>query len=104
MQHNVRKVFDSHDILPPIIETHRDNINTVAFDILRAFLHEFYSIVQDIGSSEKLTNHTLNATRHFLPEISEATSKIRNTSAKLWHDKQKHSTAPYVVLLACNIR
>ena len=72
LQNNSRDVFNSHFILPPGVETHRDNFDSMTSKIIRAFSHEYYDVTQDVESSTKLTNHILNDTTHFLPEISEA--------------------------------
>ena len=92
LQHNLREVFDFHDMLSTSLETHHDNVDAMTSEIFRDFSCEFYAITQDGDSSDKLTNHTLNATTNFLPELSEAASKMRNTATKIRHDKPKYST------------
>ena len=91
LQHNVREVFYSHDIFPPILETHHDNVDHMPSEILRPFLCEFYDIVKYFDSSDKLTNNTFNISTNFLPKISESASKMSNTATKLRH---MHTTVP----------
>ena len=67
----MRELFDSHDILSPSLDMYRDNVDSMKSEILRAFLYQFYAIAQDVVLSEKLTKYALNATTHFLLEISE---------------------------------
>ena len=58
-------------------------------EILISFSHENYSVTHDAEPFAKLTNHTLNAETHFLSEISEAASIVRNKASKLWHENPK---------------
>lgn len=64
---------------------HRGNVDTFSSDLLRAFIYEIYAHAQDYTSSLRLTDHTLNTTTHFRPEISYAASELRNNVAILRH-------------------
>ena len=65
----------------------------MTLEIIRAFLHEHYAFTRDHESSTMLLDHSLNATAHFLPEISEAASELRNSVTKLRRNKPRHAQA-----------
>ena len=94
LKNNVHCVLNSYVILPPGLEAHRDKAVTMTSEIIRTFLHEYYAVTQDHESSTMLLDHSLNATTHFLPDISEATSELRNSVTKLRRNKPRHAQAP----------
>ena len=69
LQRNVHNVFNSHGILPSILETHRKKLDNLTSEILLAFSWECYSVVQDSEYSTKSIDYTLNAETHFRLEI-----------------------------------
>ena len=72
-------VFNSHEILPPGLETHRDKAETITSEILDDFLHGCYDIAYDHKSYAKSSDYTLNPVTHFLPGIYEDASELRNS-------------------------
>ena len=71
-----------HKELPNELETHRAKVNVISSELIRSFLHEFYAITQDRSSSTQLTNHTLNTTTHYRPEITLEASEFRDGATK----------------------
>ena len=85
LKFNAANVFNLHAELPPTLERHREKINSMSSDQLRAFLYEFYAIAQDIVSSSELNNHNLNSATHYRPDISTTAQEQRNAATYKLH-------------------
>ena len=53
-----------------MFEKHRDKVEDVSLELLRAFLHECRSVAQDTTSCTELSSRTLNSATHFRLDIS----------------------------------
>ena len=80
LKHNAANVFELHTELPPTLERHREKINPMSSNQLRAFLYEFYAITQDIVSSSELNNHNLNSATHYRPDVSTTAQEQMNAA------------------------
>ena len=85
LRSNVLKNLDMHDELPNELETHRGKVDLMSSELLRAFLHEFCTIINGISSSTQLTNHTLNAATYCRPDITLEASELRDAASKIRH-------------------
>ena len=63
-------------------------------EILRDFSCGYYAVTLDVELSAKLTDHALNATTYFFPEISATASTAQNTVTKHSNEIPKYATAP----------
>ena len=66
--------------LPPTLECHREKVESMPPDQLRAFLYEFYAITQDRASPSDLNCHALNSVTHYRPDISPTAHERRNAT------------------------
>ena len=86
LKNNVHSVLNSLDMLPPYLETHRNNVNTIPSELLRVYSFKCYALKQDQIYSSRLTDHTFNTTTHFWPEISDNASELHDVANKIRHD------------------
>ena len=77
---HIENTFDTHETPPQELETRRGKVNSISSELLRDFLHEDHSYFTH------LVRHTLNASTHFLPDILEEASELRNVVTKLRHE------------------
>ena len=82
-------MFNTYDTLPPELETHRNKVEMVPSEILRAFSCECYALTQDHESSSQLTCHSLDTAKHFRPEISEDILDLCDAATKRRHDTNR---------------
>ena len=82
---STENTFDTHEVLPKELKTHRGKFDSISSKVLRAILCEFNACTQDKSSSPHLTSHTLNTATQFHTDVSEKASELRDVSTKIRH-------------------
>ena len=83
-------MFETQDTLLVVaLEKYRGKIDSMAYELLRAFLYEYYAHMQDISLAIMLTDFTLNISTHFRSDIFKADAECRNDSTRLRYQHQQ---------------
>ena len=82
LRSNVLNILEMHEEFPNELETHGGKVNLISSELLRAFLHEFYSFTHERSSFDQLTSHALSAAIHYCPNIASEALELRDTATK----------------------
>ena len=85
LKHNAVNVLELYAELPPALERCREKVESMSSDQLRAYLHEFYAIVQDRVSPLDLNSYALNSATNYRPDISPVAHELRKTATYKRH-------------------